>query len=81
MTTTKSPATETATISTELSDGIAAYRRTWERFSGLRVSAQCGADPAVRQVGTFSAGACQPTITTDEGRRFAVRDLGSLRVL
>lgn len=61
----------------ELRDGIAAYKRTWCRFDGAEVSAQCG-DRRVR--GTFSAGECQPTITEPDGRRFVVRDLGSLRV-
>jgi hypothetical protein len=67
-------------LSAELASGIAAYARTWNRFDGLRVSAQCGSDPAIRQVGRFDAGNCQPTLTTDEGRRYAIRDLGSLRV-
>lgn len=73
------PAAETA-ISPELSAGIASYRRTWDRFDGLVCSAQCGSDPSVRQVGVFASGECQPTITDANGRRYVVRDLGSLRV-
>lgn len=64
----------------ELRDGIAAYKRTWCRFDGLTVSAQCGDRPSARVRGTFRAGECQPTITEPDGRRFVVRDLGSLRV-
>lgn len=67
-------------VSKELSNGIAAYKRTWCRFDGLVVTAQCGSDPAVRKRGVFSAGECQPTITGEGGKHFIVRDLGSLRV-
>lgn len=67
-------------MSPELAAGIAAYERTWSRFDGLKVSAQTGREPHERQTGTFWAGSCQPTITTASGRRFVVRDLGSLRV-
>lgn len=67
-------------ISEELKAGIAAYKRTWQRFDGLTVSAAVGGDPTNRQVGVFLAGEGQPMITTPEGRRFVVTDLGSLRV-
>jgi hypothetical protein len=70
---------EAEPISSDLSRGIAAYRRTWSRFDGLVVSAQCGGTH--RRVGTFAAGECQPTITTPDGERYFVRDLGSLRVV
>ncbi len=79
MTTTKTTDTEHP-ISNELAAGIVAYRRTWSRFDGLVVSEQVGPDPEVRQAGVFSSGECQPTIKSADGRRFAVRDLGSLRV-
>ncbi len=78
-TTTKTTATETA-ISPELSAGIASYHRTWDRFDGLVCSAACGSDPSVRQVGVFAAGECLPTLADATGRRYVVRDLGSLRV-
>lgn len=67
--------------SEELKNGIVAYRCTWGRFDGLTVTAQVGQSPSQCETGVFSAGECQPTITTAEGRRFAIRDLGSLRVV
>lgn len=72
--------TDTDSLSPDLTAGIAAYRRTWARFDGLLVHAQCGKEPHQRETGTFYAGNCQPTITTPEGRVYHVRDLGSLRV-
>lgn len=68
------------TKSNELKSGIESYRRTWSRFDGLTVSAQTGTRPHLRETGIFSCGECEPTITTTGGRRFRVRDLGSIRV-
>lgn len=57
-----------------MSPELASGHRTFDRLNGLVVSAQCGADPANRQVGVFEAGECQPTITTADGKQFRVRD-------